>query len=303
MAMAEYSDDELLDEVRRLAGDERSATARLIAALAEVEARGLYRGQGCASLFVYCTRVLHLSEHAAYGRIEAARVGRRFPVVLEMLERGDVTLTTVCLLGSQLTQWNHLDVLARARHRSKREVEEIVAQLRPRPDVRATMRKLPERLDTRVVTLETSNGDEAKRTAPPAPAPPPPRIAAPAAVVAPLAPSRYKLQLTIDRATQEKLCLARDLLRHTVPSGDLPTVLSRALDALLRELQRRKSASALRPREARAAATGARRWALRVSRARGRVWRNRVHRVPPRPAVRGRRRGDGGQHRAALPRP
>ena len=127
MTIARLSDDELLREVARLAGAERSATARLIAALAEIDARRLYRGQGCPSLFAYCTRVLHLSEHAAYGRIEAARVARRFPVVLEMLERGDLTLTTVSLLASHFTDSNHVDLLARARHRSKREVEEIVA--------------------------------------------------------------------------------------------------------------------------------------------------------------------------------
>jgi hypothetical protein len=30
----------------------------------------LYRDEGCSSLFTYCTQILHLSEHAAYGRAE-----------------------------------------------------------------------------------------------------------------------------------------------------------------------------------------------------------------------------------------
>ena len=55
MTIARLSDDELLKEVARLAGAERSATARLIVALAEIDARRLYLGQGCSSLFVYCT--------------------------------------------------------------------------------------------------------------------------------------------------------------------------------------------------------------------------------------------------------
>jgi hypothetical protein len=67
------SDQALLSEVQAAARRERSDTARLIALLAEVDQRRLYLGQGCASLFTYCTQVLHLSEHAAYGRIEAAR--------------------------------------------------------------------------------------------------------------------------------------------------------------------------------------------------------------------------------------
>jgi hypothetical protein len=34
-------------------------------------------GQGYSSLFIFCTQQLHLSEHAAYLRIEAARSARR----------------------------------------------------------------------------------------------------------------------------------------------------------------------------------------------------------------------------------
>ena len=73
------SDRALLQETVTLAAGERGATVELIGALAEVDRRRLYLGEGFSSLFVYCTRVLHLSEHAAYGRIEAARAARRFP--------------------------------------------------------------------------------------------------------------------------------------------------------------------------------------------------------------------------------
>ena len=73
------SDSDLLLEVRRLAGGEREATARLIAALGELDARRLYLGEGCASLFTYCTQVLHLSEHAAYGRDQCAEPRAALP--------------------------------------------------------------------------------------------------------------------------------------------------------------------------------------------------------------------------------
>src|SRR5688572_3945619 len=100
-------------------------------------------GQGCSSLFTYCTQVLHLSEHAAYGRIEAARAARKWPAVLELLADGSVHLTAIGLLAPHLTAENHQQVLAAARHRSKREVEEIVASLRPQPPVPASVRRLP----------------------------------------------------------------------------------------------------------------------------------------------------------------
>ena len=141
--LAHLSDDELLEEVRRLAGGERQATAQLIASLAELDARRLYLGQGCSSLFTYCTQVLRLSEHAAYGRIEAARAARRFPVVVELLANGSVNLTTVGLLAPHLTPQNHLALLDSACHKSKRDVELMVACLRPQPPVPSTVRKLP----------------------------------------------------------------------------------------------------------------------------------------------------------------
>ena len=84
-SFAHLSNEQLLANLKRCAESERHATARLIAILAELDARRLYLAQGCSSLFTYCTQVLHLSAHAAYGRIEAARAGRRFPIVLELL--------------------------------------------------------------------------------------------------------------------------------------------------------------------------------------------------------------------------
>ena len=79
----QMSNVELLDATVAAARDERRTTAELLALLAEVDSRRLYLGEGCPSLFAYCTQVLHLSEHAAYHRIEAARAARHCPIVLE----------------------------------------------------------------------------------------------------------------------------------------------------------------------------------------------------------------------------
>jgi hypothetical protein len=140
------ADRDLIAEVKRLAQAERSATAALVASLAEMDVRRLYLGESCSSLFTYCTQVLHLSEHAAYGRIEAARAVRRFPVILERLERGELTLTAVSLLRQHLTDANCCDLLDAARHKSKRDIERLVATIAPRPDAAAIVRKLPVRV-------------------------------------------------------------------------------------------------------------------------------------------------------------
>ncbi len=142
-AVAQLSNQELLARVTQLAQREREATASLIAHLAELDARRLYLAEGGSSLFTYCTQLLHLSEHAAYGRIEAARAARRFPVLLERLAEGSVTLTTVGLLAAHLTPEHHRDVLDMARHQSKRQVEALVARLRSQPPVPSSVRRLP----------------------------------------------------------------------------------------------------------------------------------------------------------------
>jgi hypothetical protein len=118
--------------------------------LMELDARRLYLAEGFSSLFIYCTQALHLSEHAAYNRIEAARAARRFPVILDLIDEGAITLTGVRLLAPHLTVANHRDVLASARHKNKRDVELLVASLHPQPDVPAVIRKLPTRVGERL---------------------------------------------------------------------------------------------------------------------------------------------------------
>jgi len=213
-----------------------------------MDARRLYLGEGCSSLFTYCTQILHFSEHAAYGRIEAARAVRRWPAILELLADGSVHLTAIGLLAAHLTAENHVQVLASARHKSKREVEEIVARLRPQPAVPQSVRKLP--------TPRTAVGD---RVAPP---PPSPNAAAteqaqvqPAvekpkvrAEIKPLAPEHYRVQFCVSRETYLKLSEVRDLLRHRVPDGDVAVIFDRGLTLLLAEARKTRHAASARPR-------------------------------------------------------
>jgi hypothetical protein len=114
------SDRDLLARLDALAGREREASAELVAHLAALDSRpSLYAAEGYGSLFGYCTQALRLSEDAACSRIEAARACRRFPVILDRLASGELTLTSVRLLGRHLTQENHQAVLAKAARRSR----------------------------------------------------------------------------------------------------------------------------------------------------------------------------------------
>src|SRR6267142_1617731 len=138
------SDQDLLARIGVLASKEREASVDLVAHLAALDARpSLYASQGCGSLFSYCTQVLRLSEDAACNRIEAARACRDFPVILDHLASGAMSLTSVRLLRRHFTAENHEAVIARACGRSRREIEALVAELAPQPDVPTSVRKLP----------------------------------------------------------------------------------------------------------------------------------------------------------------
>jgi hypothetical protein len=250
-SFAHLSNHDLLELVKRLVADERQATARLIASLVEVDARRLYLGEGCSSLFTYCTQVLHLSEHAAYGRIEAARAARRFPRILELLADGAITLTTVGLLATHLTDANCVELLNSARHKSKREVEHLVAQIHPRPDMPSSVRKLPAAKTLAPAQTAESLGDEPSASVGSRQDSHELSVAlqpTPKALAVPLAPERYKIQFTVGRETFEKLRRAQDLMRHSVPNGDPAALFDRALTVLLAELERGKLAAASRPR-------------------------------------------------------
>jgi len=94
---------------------------------------------------VYCTERLHLSEAEAYLRIAAARASREHPMILAMLADGRLHLTAIAKLAPHLTPENRDVLLERATHRTKREIEDLVAEIAPRPDVETSIRKLPER--------------------------------------------------------------------------------------------------------------------------------------------------------------
>jgi hypothetical protein len=259
-SVATIPDRELLDRLARHVRDSRCTEADLITDMAEVDARKLYAEQACPSMFSYATRVLHFSEPEAYLRIVAARASRKHPVLLAMLADGQLHLSGIALLASHLTPQNRDAVLARARHRSKREIQQLVAELSPRPDVPARMRKLPEKRHDEGALPESSSAQllvRAEETRCPGPAaqlrPDEVVLVAPAPAprpsIEPLAPARYKVQFTASAGLHEKLERLRALMRSQVPDGDLGVIIEQAISEKLERLDARRFATTKRPRK------------------------------------------------------
>jgi hypothetical protein len=247
---SDLSDHDLLARIGELADKERETSAELVAHLAALETRpSLYAAQGHGSLFSYCTSVLRLTEDAACNRIQAARACRRFPMILDLMATGALSLTTVRMLHSHLTPENHEAVLARAAGLSCREIEALVAELAPRPDVPASVRKLPDPAPRPLAGAPTAPLFEATPPSSPIATPP---VAVPARrpVIEATSPERYRVQFTVGKEGHDTLRRLQDLLRREIPSGDAGTIVERALHLLLEKVEKAKFAATSKPRPA-----------------------------------------------------
>ncbi len=202
-------------------------------------------------MFSYCTERLHLSEGEAYLRIQVPRATRKHPVLLHMLADGRLHLSGIGRLAPHLTVNNKDELLTRAIHRSKREIEELVAELQPRPDLPASVRKLPARpaheLRPDEVGVESSESPQSElrpdaverslgNRARPIP-------------IEPLAPERYRVQFTASAEFREKLERLPALMSASVPNGDLAAILEAVVSEKLERLEARRFGKTKKPRK------------------------------------------------------
>ncbi|MFT4569339.1 MAG: 5-methylcytosine-specific restriction endonuclease McrA [Hyphomicrobiaceae bacterium] len=261
--LSELCEQKLLDHFARVIAEGRHNTVQLLVAMSEIDERKLWAKHACSSMFTFCMQRYHMSEGMTAKRIWAARVARRFPVVLEMIERGELHLTAVHLLAKHLTEANHREVLSCARHKSAREIECLIARIAPQPDVPSRVRALPvvnrdgprasTNSEPRVESPTTTRLGEVSQAVPgsnsrslslPAAGT---RPTAARGRVTPLAPRRYKVEITVDQQTHDKLRALEDLLSHTA-AEDPAAIISRAIDLLLAETLKKKAALVDRPR-------------------------------------------------------
>jgi len=158
-SLANLSERQLLHRFGDLVRQDRQHTAQLLTAIAEIDERKLWAKHACPSMFAFCVERFHMSESMTAKRIWAARTARRFPVILQMVARGELHLSAIVKIARHLTEDNHRGLLERARHKSSREIEVLVAELAPRLDVPSRIRALP-RTTRSVVRLSGGSGSE-----------------------------------------------------------------------------------------------------------------------------------------------
>ncbi len=261
------SKQRLLRDLSKLLDEDRRRTAELLAYVGEVDRRRLYLAEAYPSMFAFCTQKFSMSEAIAAKRIRAGRAACRFPCILEMIARGELHLSGVHQLAKHLTEGNHQEVLGRAKHRSMREINLLIAEIAPKPDAPSRVRALPRRpaATPTPASGETQSQAWAEVRSPSVPEAPctthlalaaPPGV--PPARLVPLAPRRYKLQVTIGQDAREALTELQALLSHQVPSADPAPIIERALALLLVQAKKQRAAMTDRPRKRSAKRSAAR---------------------------------------------
>ena len=251
------SDDELLRRLSALMGQSRRIEWELVAHIGEVDERRLFAREACDSMFVYCTDVLHLSEQEAYLRISAARAAREHPMLLTMLSDGRLHLSGIAKLAPHLTPANRDVLLERATHKSKRQIEVLVADLAPRPDVPASIRRLPDRspalaVPSAIAMKDRELGPDRVSDPPPdrAPIETPSAAGKPSGHPEPLGSERFKVQITASAAFCEKIERLKALMLSSAPDGDLARILETAVTEALDRREARRFAKVKTPRKA-----------------------------------------------------
>ncbi len=161
-SLTHLSDCTLLHDLAALVTQDRATTAAMLAHLAEVDARKLFLPAAYPSMFAWCLGELKLSEDSAFKRIAAGRAARRFPGIFTMVADGRLHLSGVVQLAPHLTTENVDKLLAAAAGRTKAQIERLIAERFPRPDMPCVLRALdtniPVAVSAHMTTSELAPG-------------------------------------------------------------------------------------------------------------------------------------------------
>ena len=272
--LSQLSDHGLIAATRRILAHDCVGTAELIAHLAEIDRRKLYRPAGYPAMYLYCVHEFHMSERVAYRRVRAARVVRRFPTALAAIADARLHLDAVKLLAKHLRRGDADALIAAATHRTRGEVAALIAERFPSPDVPTTIRPLLPELgagaasdasdasasvepgevqqSSELAALRVNAGVRDETEAPPEPAPP----AGPPPRVTPTSRGRFALQITLDQRAHDLLRRAQELLGPAGNGHDVAQVLASALEGFVHRLEHEKFATTASPRARRSHANG-----------------------------------------------
>ena len=97
------NDQALLSQFGDLVRQSHEGKANLLHHIDVIDRRKLWARLGHPSLFDFLVIRYHMSEATAFKRIGAARTARRFPILFEMVARGELHLSGIHRIKTHLT--------------------------------------------------------------------------------------------------------------------------------------------------------------------------------------------------------
>ena len=223
---------------------EKRNVALLIAHIAEMSRRKAELECGYKNLFEYCTKRLNLSEGSVALRLQIANVSRRFPQLLVSLAENRLSLTVAGKLAPHLREDNVEKLLADCAGMTKREVDEHLVELKPKPVFNPSIRKRPslESEKTRPEQQQETPRMSAE-TSPPSPAPPMEEPASQRPSQNLLEPARtdlFNFRFSADGEFKKKFARLAEVLGVENPLKNMAEVLEKAVDISLEKKDPKK---------------------------------------------------------------
>ena len=231
-------------------------TAYLLVHIAVIDARNLYLRAGFESMKSFCMAKMHLTEDAAYKRIQVARLGRQLPRLFLAIANGELSTYDVRMLAPRLTPENVDALVAECAHKTATEIQTVIARRFPR----AEEQRLDDGVSPQVIISHSDarNGAQVIANSSPdlisladrqvdiaeaiSPLANNPILVAPKVRtrIEQLSESRFTLQVTLSGETHDKLRRLQDLFSHAIPNRDVAAIIDRSFDALMERIEKRK---------------------------------------------------------------
>ncbi len=229
------STEELDASVEKLVRAEKRNVALVIAHIAEMSRRKAALERGYKNLFDYCVRRLNLSEGSVARRLQVANVSRRVPQILVALAQNRMSLTVAGLLAAHATEDTVEKLLADCAGSSKREVEEYLVTLKPKPVFEPSIRRAPSRGHAAIPPTPA-------QTIRPAAAPDLRPVTMSPPILEPAQPDQFNFRFAADRAFKEKFERLAEVLGVEHPSKYMAEILEQAVDIALdkKDLKRKR---------------------------------------------------------------
>jgi len=253
---------------------DRGNLAEILICIGVIESRKHHVTAGYPTMHDCCVGIFHMSSDEAYKRVRAARAARRFPLVLQAIADGRLHLTAVTLLAKWLTRGNVAELVEAATHRTKHEVQILIAQRFPVADVPTRLREVstvcavpvpssvPARLERGAQSGLLVDVNTSQETL----VPEPNQFGAGASLVlvpidhhplvTPLSPTRMELRCTISHEAHDDLRAIQALLGHSASGIDPAQVVEAALREMRAHLEKKKFAATDKPRASKSEPTG-----------------------------------------------